>query len=139
MEALSRGAERLIFVEQEKRAAKAIENNLKALGFEAGAEVICQDLRKLLPRFEPESFDVIFADPPYKSNLDSAILALVDQYRLLAPAGLLVIEHMKSRKLPSATGNLKLFSVRSYGQTSLSFYNNDAEPGRFADGAVSGC
>lgn len=121
MEALSRGARQLIFVEQDRKAAKAIETNLLKLSFQA--EVICQDLRKVLPILDPGAFDLIFADPPYKSDLSAKILELVERHQLLAPEGLLVIEHLKSSTPAESCGKLKRSSIRTYGQTSLSFYS----------------
>ncbi len=120
LEALSRGASSLIFVEENRKAARAIEGNLKYLGYEA--EVICSDLRRVLPILNRKSFDIIFADPPYKSGLYESILSLVDKHELLADNGTLVLEHLKANPTPEKSGALLKQSVRNYGQTALSFY-----------------
>lgn len=121
MEALSRGAAQLIAVEENRKIAKTIEGNLKRLGF-ANAEVICGDLRRVLPVLEPKSFDIIYADPPYKAELNEAILTLVEEHELLSEEGILVIEHLRSIHLPDEHKRLNRSSLRHYGQTSLSFY-----------------
>lgn len=122
LEALSRGAERLIAVEDNRKAAKAIELNLNHLGFDG--EVICGDVRKVLPVLAGDSFDIIFADPPYSSGLQESIIHLVEKHNLLGDQGLLVIEHLKSQMLAESTGKLQRSSIRHYGQTSLSFYRS---------------
>jgi len=121
MEALSRGAGSVTFVEENRQSARAIELNLRHLGY--SAEVICADLRKVLPILEEKTFDIIFADPPYKSGLQEEIMGLTERHNLLADAeAVLVIEHLRSIKLPDNAGKLALASSRNYGQTSLSFF-----------------
>lgn len=120
LEALSRGASSLIAVEENRQAARAIEQNLRHLGY--NAEVISADLRRVLPILEPKSIDIIYADPPYKSGLQEMIIELVEKHELLADEGLLVIEHLKSTPLSGGIGKLQRVSLRNYGQTSLGFY-----------------
>lgn len=120
IEALSRGAESLISIEENRTLAKAIEGSLKKLKLDG--EVICGDFRKVLPILEPKSFDIIFADPPYKSPHISDIPLSVERHDLLAEGGVLIIEHLKSYKFAEGCSLLALQSTRNYGQTSLSFF-----------------
>jgi 16S rRNA (guanine(966)-N(2))-methyltransferase RsmD len=122
-EALSRGASSLVAVEENRRLAKGIEADLKRLGFEG--EVICADVRKVCSILEPGQFDVIYADPPYKSRLSESVLRAVSKHELLAPGGTLAIEHARSEKLPTIEGTLTFSDRRDYGQTAISFYKND--------------
>lgn len=122
LEALSRGAASLIAVEEDRRAIKAIDTNLKHLGYEA--ELICADVRKALVVLESAGFDIIFADPPYKTTLAREILSLVNEKGLLDLEGVLVIEHLKNIQLPEREGELERSSYRCYGQTALSIYEN---------------
>lgn len=120
IEALSRGAGSLIAVEEDRKTARAIETNLKHLGYEG--EVICGDVRKVLGILSGQTFDIIFADPPYKSDIQELILRMVEQHKLLADQGILVIEHLKTLAPPDSCEMLRRNSLRNYGQTSLSFY-----------------
>ncbi len=120
MEALSRGAGSLVCVEENKRLARGIEADLKRLGFEG--EVICADVRKVLPVLEPDSFDIIYADPPYGSRLYASVLHGVGKHELLSPDGVLVIEHAAKVELESEKDNLVEFDRRHYGQSSFSFF-----------------
>lgn len=121
IEALSRGAGALISIEENRALAKAIESTLKKLKLDG--EVICGDFRRVLPILEPKSFDIIFADPPYKSPHINDIPLSVAKYDLLAEGGLLVIEHLKGFRFTEDSAGLPLTSTRNYGQTSLSFFS----------------
>lgn len=122
MEALSRGAASLIAIEENRKFAQAIEKTGEKLGFKERAEVICGDVRKVLPLLNPGEADVIFADPPYKSQLAEPIVRLVDKNQLLAEDGILVVEHAVALPPPESTDGLEMFDTRKYGQTAVSFY-----------------
>ncbi|MGB9825598.1 MAG: 16S rRNA (guanine(966)-N(2))-methyltransferase RsmD, partial [Desulfofundulus sp.] len=65
IEALSRGAQRVVFVEQDKKAVRVIRDNLVHVGFSERAELLAQDVFLALRQLGGQSFDVIFLDPPY--------------------------------------------------------------------------
>ncbi len=123
IEAMSRGAACLVAVEEQRKLVQAIQLNVIQLDFHA-AQILCDDVRKALARFEPERFDIIFADPPYKSGLGEPVLELVNRHKVLSAPGVLVIEHLKSIPLSKQHGRLALVDSRSYGQTALSFYRH---------------
>lgn len=125
IEALSRGAGSLVSVDEKRKLVRAIELSLIQLDLKG--RVICADLGDALASFAPESFDVIFADPPYKANLGRNIVQLTAKHNLLSAHGVLVIEHLKTLPPPAAAGNLKLVDQRNYGQTALSFYRIQQE------------
>lgn len=120
LEALSRGAGSLIAIEEDRKAARSIEQNIKRLGFQG--EVISGDLRKVLPLITAFSVDIIYADPPYRSGLAQTVLRLVDECSLLSAGGLLAIEHDANLALPGESGSLFNYDRRKYGQTAVSFY-----------------
>lgn len=124
LEALSRGAASLIAVEEDRKVARAIEANLKLLGYDG--EVICGDVRKVLPVLAGSEFEIIFADPPYKSALAPCILELIEKHSLLRKNGSCVIEHLKNIEMPEQVGLMKRISHRNYGQSSFSFYELSA-------------
>ncbi|MBA3992031.1 MAG: 16S rRNA (guanine(966)-N(2))-methyltransferase RsmD [Cyanobacteria bacterium DS2.3.42] len=123
IEALSRGAGSLISIEENRALAKAVEASFKKLKLDG--EVICGDFRRVLPVLEPKSFDIIFADPPYKSPHIKDIPLSVEKFDLLDDGGLLVIEHMKGYKFSEECTVLGLKSTRNYGQTCLSFFSKE--------------
>ncbi len=120
IEALSRGAVSLIAVEESRKLAKGIESDLRRLGFEG--EVICADVRKVFPLLAAGEFEIIYADPPYKSRLTLAVLQSVQKHNLLAPDGVLAVEHSRADVLPEEHEELISFDRREYGQTAVTFY-----------------
>lgn len=120
LEAASRGAATLLAVEQKKIQVKAIEGNYEKLGLPG--KVVCADVREFLRTLEPSSFDIIFADPPYKSTFPKLVLTDVDKFQLLAEDGVLAIEHARENQLPESLEHLVRTDYRQYGQTAVSFY-----------------
>jgi 16S rRNA (guanine966-N2)-methyltransferase len=144
IEALSRGARRVVFIERAGAHVKVIRENLAACGFSdhPGVEILTMDYLAaldLLTRRE-ERFDLIFIDPPYRQDLIPPALERIARGGLLAPTGVLVAERDKRDPLPERVAGGSLYLVRSrdstFGETVLSWYQpqNPAEGGA-ADGA----
>lgn len=123
IEAISRGAKLVVAVEQSPRAAALIARNRDSLGIARETLSVCVgSYDKVLPRLFGQQFDIIFADPPYGDLLGAQVLALVDGNRLLAPGGVLIIEHFAKESLPTDAGGLTLHKEKDYGQTVMSHY-----------------
>ncbi len=114
LEALSRGAESVTFVE---KAPAALKKNIALLGCEAHARVIAKDAIKAIKILEGP-FDLIFLDPPYAKGLGQAALEALDETPLLAGGGLLFIEESATLDV-SFLKSLKLMKKRAYGDTRL--------------------
>jgi 16S rRNA (guanine966-N2)-methyltransferase len=124
-EALSRGAERVVFVEKARPAAEAIRKNAETLGAQSRVTLLASDLQQCagaLRRTGP--FDLIVADPPW-TDLDRAIDALTGLItsELVAPEGLVVLGHPKNRPidLPAKSG-LEAWKRRAWGDSGATFY-----------------
>ena len=113
LEALSRGAAQVDFVEQAPASLKVLQANIDALGAESGARVVRADAVAFARGLAAGAYDVAFADPPYQSDVAEALAAL---WRETPFAHLLCIEHGADRPLAGAT------TTRRYGITSLSFF-----------------
>ncbi|MFA5100571.1 MAG: 16S rRNA (guanine(966)-N(2))-methyltransferase RsmD [Candidatus Omnitrophota bacterium] len=130
LEALSQGAQSVVFIEKDRKGIHAIEANIAGLKRDSDKAVIevYQDdgldaVLKLARR--SRRFDVIFADPPYYKGLSEKILQSLDEYDILNHiSGFLIIQHFKKDPLPSKQGNLVLFKQSKYGDTVLSFFNH---------------
>ncbi len=126
IEALSRGAAFAAFVEQDTECILAIRDNLSKLHDlpRSAWRVVQGDMERALRQLSEleKPFDVILFDPPYKT--DEAIKALqqVVQYAMIAPTGILVIEHDRRTELPKIAGPIKQLKQHRYGETVLSFY-----------------
>jgi 16S rRNA (guanine966-N2)-methyltransferase len=92
IEALSRGASRCVFVEQDRRAVECIRNNLDTLGYGDRSTVVQADVLDWVAH-NPLSFDVVLADPPYADDTWKTLLDTVQSRWLVAEAGEVVHEH----------------------------------------------
>lgn len=122
IEALSRGAERVVFVERDTNAVVALKANLAALGLgESEASVRVGDALESLraARAAGETYDLVFVDPPYRhvSELQSGLSALLP--RLLGPEARVVVE--SDRRAPAELA-LKTITRRRYGDTTITIH-----------------
>lgn len=114
LEALSRGANHAVFVEQAPAALASVKANIEALGAADRAQVVRADALRYAAGLEPGSFDLAFADPPYGTGLAAELARLFTQ---LPFAGLLCIEHGTGDVMPELPGARS----RRYGDTLLTF------------------
>jgi 16S rRNA (guanine(966)-N(2))-methyltransferase RsmD len=125
IEAISRGARMVWFVDQSHKAATIIRENLASLEVMEGFRIIEADLVKTLDVFERErtTFDNVFMDPPYeRETLYSECLSAFGERSLLNEGSVLVMEHSKRVELPDAEGRLLRYRVLIQGDSTLSFY-----------------
>lgn len=122
IEALSRGAAHVTFVDAGKPALAAVRANLRELDLDARAQVVAGDAVALAARLQPAApWRLVFIDPPYRSDLAArAVLALPP--RNLAPGAVIVIEHDRHNQPPDPLGSLLRTDQRRYGDTMVSFY-----------------
>ncbi len=127
IEALSRGANSCVFVDNNKSSVKAIRENLEALGLTDSEEIgiLFADVLRGISKFSKgeSKFDLIFLDPPYYKSLAKKSLSLLGSYDILTKSGVVIVEHSKHDELPSSVGELKLYRSTRYGDTCISFYH----------------
>jgi 16S rRNA (guanine966-N2)-methyltransferase len=126
IEALSRGAGQVDFVEKSRRAAEFIRRNLSHTHLEDHAEVIVADAFAFLTRAEAAegrpAYDLLFADPPYNLGYAERLLATLSNSRLLNAGAVAVLEETARDELKSAAGRLHCYLRRVIGETALHFY-----------------
>jgi len=125
IEALSRGAKKVTFVEKSHNAVAVIKKNLDICGIRRNFKIIEEDLFKQIPRFGSvgQKFDLIYFDPPYFKELYSKALILIDQTKTLSSEGVLTTNHFKKIELPDLIGNLRRYRIVKHGDSVLSFYS----------------
>ncbi len=125
IEALSRGAHQVIFVEQHAPAVALIRRNLESLGIGAGAEILGVDAVRGIERLGARRVHAqfIFLDPPYAADLEyEGALEALGESPLVAPEGRVIVEHLRKRELAERAGELELTRVVEQGDAALSFY-----------------
>jgi len=122
IEALSRGAAQVTFVEKNRRATALIAENLRMCGIEADYTIHCGDVPSVLRRLDQDAiFDLVLLDPPYELPEFSAVLEAAASH--LAGDGLLVLERA-SRREPVVPSSLRRVRDVTSGDSALTFYEH---------------
>ena len=124
IEALSRYAKQVVFIESSNANCRLIRKNLKLCGIASGARVIKEDVFGALRALGRSGFqaDVIFFDPPYDFQPYKDLLEIVFNRGLIAPSARVVMEHHRKAALPEAGNNYCRTRVVRQGDQCLSFY-----------------
>ena len=124
IEALSRGADKVVFVESNRKAVGIIRENLDNTGFSEQADVYAVDAIRALKLLggKKAKFDIIFLGAPYDSPILEKTLEKLGELELLKHTGVVIAEHRKQHKLQEEYGRLKIFRENKYGETVLGFY-----------------
>lgn len=125
IEALSRGAAFVTFVDKSKRSCALIEQNLDKLAVpESQTEILNHEAENFTARDHKLSWDIAFFDPPYESDYSLVLHDFGHKTDLLNGNGVLVVEHHAKKQMPDAVGTIRRWRVLKQGETNLSFYEN---------------
>ncbi len=129
IEALSRGAEKAVFVDQSRESGKLIEQNLestslRARGFFQQGKAL--DVLRHLGK-NGESFDLIFIDPPYALDPAEELLQAVNHFGLLRTDGMICFESSGAAQIPDRVDSLRCYDQRTYGSTTIRFFKHDID------------
>ncbi|MBT9538106.1 MAG: 16S rRNA (guanine(966)-N(2))-methyltransferase RsmD [Nitrospirota bacterium] len=124
IEALSRGASAVFFVEADRKRTEQIEKMLKDCGYLSQADIIRGEASVFIARAIKNGlkFDIIFLDPPYHSVELECILPMLSDGDLLNDKGIIIAEHLSKKKLPDEIGNFVQKKAYKYGDTMLTLY-----------------
>lgn len=126
IEALSRGAQRAVFVDRRTDAVKLIRENLALTRLEDGAQVVCVDSMAYLNALR-EKFDLIFLDPPYADDLLERAVAHIARFDILAPDGIMIAESPAEKELPKLSAPYRVAREYRYGRIKVTLYRRDGE------------
>jgi 16S rRNA (guanine(966)-N(2))-methyltransferase RsmD len=124
IEALSRGASRVVFVERDLAAVRALRQNLAALGASrAAARVLAGDVLHALPGVGSQegAFDLVFIDPPYATTLAGRTLLALAAAGVCRDGTEVVVQHSTRTVLPDVPGLAAHRRPRQFGDTALTF------------------
>ena len=128
IEALSRGADRVVFVEKAASAIAAIRANLSALGIREGWQLEARSAAASVKRLveQGQRFNVVFLDPPYRAAEEYALVLGVlggECNSLLAEDAIVIAEHHRKQTLEDEYGKLRRYRLLEQGDAALSFYS----------------
>ena len=121
IEALSRGADKAVFVEKAPEAVKIIRDNLTMTGLAVRGQVLPGNVFDMI-RNLGQKFDLIFVGPPYKLGVTMDTIKAISQNDLLEQEGWIIAQHHHKEPTTILAGNLEMFRQEKYGDTRLSFY-----------------
>ena len=122
IEALSRGAKEVVFVEKQKKLADSLKTNLKRLQVYSSSQVLNANAFSIDFDNLPYKFDILFIDPPFRENLIQRSLDFVKSSNLLTPKALIYLECETELELVELTQDLNLLKESKGGQTQYCLY-----------------
>ena len=124
LEAASRGAQSVFFVEKNKHLVEVIKKNIQTCCLDKNCRIIAGDIEfGLRDLFKKKyEFDIIFADPPYNRELVRKTLKLLSKHNVLRKNGIIIIQHsIKEKFSEPADDNIYQTDQRKYGDNALTF------------------
>ena len=110
IEAASRGAKEVVFIEKNPKHYKLLKENLN--GFEFENKTFLGDTTAIIEKFDENRFDIIFSDPPYKTDLNSKILEIISKKKLLKENGILILESQKEEDFSKEIKNFGFVLIK---------------------------
>ena len=130
IEALSRGAQKAVFVDSSKEAIQVIKENLNSCGFADNYEIYRNDVFRAIEFINKNRavFNIIFIDPPFTNDkIIIPVLEAVDNTQLLNINGRLIIRTPKNYALPAKLQRAELMRTSRYGESTLYYYGYNEE------------
>lgn len=124
IEALSRKAKDVTFVDNNPKCISIIKSNLANINIKLGVNILKMDVLKAINILSQKGkvFDIIFLDPPYHSDLLKKTLIKLSQYDIVSQNNLIIAEHFKKGNLTDTVRGISRYTQKQYGDTMLSFY-----------------
>ncbi len=122
IESVSRGAKSAVACDNSRKAIEIIKQNVKKTHFENEIKIINKDYKKALEELENEKFDIIFLDPPYKTNFGIEAIKIINDRNLLLEDGIIVFEtDQEEEYIEDIEKYAILKDLRKYGRVKLAF------------------
>ena len=129
IEAISRGAKQVYFVDKDKNSYELTKFNVKSAKLEENAIILNQDAENALIQFENKEikFDIIFLDPPYNKGIVQKILQQLEKYNIMQSEGVVIVETDKDEETPEKFGKFFKQKEKFYSSTKITFYGVENE------------
>jgi 16S rRNA (guanine966-N2)-methyltransferase len=127
LEALSRRARKVVFVEKNKSLSALIIKHLNVCGYSEKSLVLTTDFQAALRKLYEEryEFDVIFSDPPYHHGLVEATLKQLLKFPILRKKGIIILQHSEKERLTTIPDRIYVVDKRKYGENCFTFLRMD--------------
>lgn len=129
IEALSRGAKKVFFVDRDENAIDTVKLNLESLGLSSSLEVAVfqNDIFRFISNIKQYSilFDIVFLDPPYFGNISKKCLKKIFLANIISDSGVLVLEYDKKCPPDYSDDSWHIKNTKVYSGTALSFFEKE--------------
>jgi len=124
IEAFSRGAKEVVFVDSASESIRVLKKNLELTKIINETEVIHSDYSIAIDRLSSQGreFDIVYIDPPYKMGIEIEAAKKIQDKKILAKDGIIIIEHEAKNLMPDTIEFLEKIKERKYGNVRLSLY-----------------
>ncbi|MBF4691685.1 16S rRNA (guanine(966)-N(2))-methyltransferase RsmD [Fusibacter ferrireducens] len=127
IELISRGADQVVFCENNLKAKRIIDKNIEKAAFGEKARILSEDVYRFLETYRGEPFDVIVMDPPYLKGHVKKTLTQLERYNLLGESGIIVVEHdIEDAEALNHGTQFLLVKTKKYGKIGISIYRRQA-------------
>lgn len=121
IECVSRGAKKVVFVENDKRTLEVLKKNLEKLSIKNKTSLFPLEVKSFLDQFnESNKFDIIFFDPPFTNEKFKNELRLIKQLKIFSKKNLVII-HTEEKKNQNFSNLLKILTTKKYGRSKITF------------------
>lgn len=129
LEAISRGANKCVFVENNRDTYKILQENVTSLGFQKECELYNRDSFASLKFFHNNNntFDIIFLDPPYGKGYIEKAISAIDGEDLLNDDAIIVCEYDEKDLIPDTVGKIRAYRTEKYGRVKISFFTQGGD------------
>jgi 16S rRNA (guanine(966)-N(2))-methyltransferase RsmD len=127
IEALSREARQVTFVESSPAVGRVLLANLQVCGFGHLADVRLMTVSRFLKQCREPAYDIVFLDPPYQTQEAERVLPSLGRDAIIRANGVVIVEHFHKSPLGDRIGHLSLVKTYRYGDTCLSVYRSVRE------------
>lgn len=126
IEAISRGAKNVVFVEKSRKAIEVIKKNILSCNFSSGYEIYQDDVFRRIKWLQKNGygFDIIYLDPPFTiGEIFLPVMKALSDTSLITHNGIVAIRTKKEMELPDMIGNLRKFKLKHYGISCVHFFS----------------
>jgi 16S rRNA (guanine966-N2)-methyltransferase len=125
IEAISRGMDRVIFIDMERTSIQVIEDNIATIGFNEQSEVYRNEAQRALKVLAKRGlkFDLVFIDPPYLMKQADKILLQMQQMELIQDQAVVLVEHEAGHAYADEIGQFHVRKRANYGETAITIYH----------------
>lgn len=132
LEFISRGAQYAYLCDDSKYAIEIINKNIQKTHFEDKVKVLKKDFKSALQQLKEKKFDIIYLDPPYKTDFIKESLELIYIYECLDESSIIILETDEKEKVHKEINDMNLFEIideRKYGRANLIFLKSIKQKG----------